>query len=105
MRGGRGAARGRRTSSYGSRAYRYDRTPVSQKIRVRSFTVSTYSAVEELEQLERFARWLLRHGEGTEPTEELDTITLPEELCLPEGCDLNALAEWVYFMFRHGSAE
>ena len=28
----------------------------------------------ELEQLERFARWLLRLGEGKEPTEEIDTI-------------------------------
>ena len=29
-------------------------------------------------------------------TDELQQITLPEELCLPEGCDLAALVDWVY---------
>ena len=35
--------------------------------------------------------WLLRIGEGKEPTEELETIALPDSLCLDEGCDLDAL--------------
>ena len=51
---------------------------------------------QQLTELECFAAWLLRIGNGTEAADELCTIALPPELCLPSGCDINALAEWVY---------
>lgn len=44
-----------------------------------------------LEELERLAI-----GEGTAMADEAQQITLPEDLCLPEGCNLDALVEWVY---------
>ena len=47
-----------------------------------------------LAELEDFAVWLLRIVEGKEPTDELETIALPDSLCLDEGCDLDALVEW-----------
>lgn len=47
--------------------------------------------------LQRFADWLLPIGNGTDPTtDELHTIKLPDEVCLDEGCDLDALVDWVY---------
>lgn len=53
-------------------------------------------AAANLANLEEFASWLLRIGNGTEAADELCTIALPPELCLPSGCDIDALAEWVY---------
>jgi len=35
-----------------------------------------------------------RGHQGKEPTDELETIALPDSLCLDEGCDLDALVEW-----------
>ena len=50
-----------------------------------------------LEALERFAVWLLHIGNGTDPTtDEVSEVMLPSELCLPEGCDQEALIQWVY---------
>ena len=51
---------------------------------------------ESLEKLQRFAEWLLRLGDGAEPTNELSHVALPDECCLPEGCDIDALVAWVY---------
>ena len=57
----------------------------------------TNEDVAMLANLERFAAWLLQIGNGTDPTtDELSNVRLPSELCLPEGCDQNALIEWVY---------
>ena len=50
----------------------------------------------ELAKLEAFAQWLLRLGDGIEPTDELSHIKLPSDICLEEGCDLQALVDWVY---------
>ena len=49
-----------------------------------------------LARLQGFADWLLRLGNGAEPMDELSHIALPTECCLPEGCDIDALIEWVY---------
>ena len=58
---------------------------------------ATNEDVTMVTHLERFAEWLLQIGNGTDPTtDELSNIRLPSELCLPEGCDQNALIEWVY---------
>ena len=59
---------------------------------------SDADGVAHLEQLKRFAQWLLQLGEGTDPTTDHDTetIALPEDLCLEEGCSLEALVDWVY---------
>ena len=53
-------------------------------------------AEAQLAELEEFAAWLLRLGNGTEPADDICTIALPPEQCLSEGCDIDALAEWVY---------
>ena len=51
---------------------------------------------EDADELQAFAEWLLRLGNGTEPHDELDTIDLPADLCQPEGADVDALVAWVY---------
>ena len=51
---------------------------------------------EDAGELQAFAEWLLRLGNGTEPHDELDAIDLPEDLCQPEGADVEALLAWVY---------
>ena len=51
-------------------------------------------------ELQEFAAWLLRLGDGSEPHDELENITLPTdrwpELCEPSGADVDKLSEWVY---------
>lgn len=47
-------------------------------------------------ELQDFAAWLLRLGNGTEPHDELEAIDVPEQLCQPEGADIDALLAWVY---------
>ena len=54
------------------------------------------NSADKLAELQEFAAWLLRIGNGTEAADELCTIALPQELCLPSGCDIDALADWVY---------
>ena len=49
-----------------------------------------------LKELGEFADWLLKMGENRLRVDENGTIELPEDSCLPEGCDLDALVEWVY---------
>ena len=51
---------------------------------------------EDADELQAFAEWLLRLGNGTEPHDELDTIDLPADLCQPEGADVETLLAWVY---------
>lgn len=53
-------------------------------------------AAQTLDRLEHFAKWLLRLGDGAEPTDELSRVALPPECCMPEGCDIDALVAWVY---------
>ena len=47
-------------------------------------------------QLTEFGEWLLRLGEGKLEVDEEQNIELPKEMCLDEGCDLDALVDWVY---------
>lgn len=50
-----------------------------------------------LSQLTWFAKWLLDLGNGQDSTtDELSTVALPPSLCLPGGCDIDALIEWTY---------
>lgn len=59
--------------------------------------VASAEDIAMLAALERFAEWLLQIGNGTDPTtDELCNVALPSELCLPEGCDMDALIKWVY---------
>jgi len=53
-------------------------------------------AAQTLERLKDFAKWLLRLGDGTEPTDELSRVALPPECCVPEGRNIDALVAWVY---------
>lgn len=49
-----------------------------------------------LTQLEEFSQWLLDLGNGDLASDERQHVTLPSSLCLPEGCDIHALAQNVY---------
>ena len=49
-----------------------------------------------LQELSKFADWLLKLGENRLQTDEDGTIELDENTCLEEGCDIDALVEWVY---------
>jgi hypothetical protein len=51
----------------------------------------------DAETLQNFADWLLPIGDGTDTTTDvLQTIVLPDSVCLDEGCNLDALVDWVY---------
>ena len=54
-----------------------------------------------LQTLEEFAVWLLKLGTGECECNEREQIALPEHLCLEEGCDLDALINWVYPNLAH----
>ena len=74
---------------------------LTQNMRIhtaREQLTSNSDGAAELARLEWFAAWLLRLGEGTDPTTDPDTetVALPDELCLKEGCSLEALVDWVY---------
>ena len=62
--------------------------------------VKAAAAGADTDELREFAAWLLRLGDGTEPHDALETITLPTdrwpELCEPTGADVDKLSEWVY---------
>lgn len=60
--------------------------------------LSDERAAAELEELEHFSQWLLGLGEGTDATTDRDTetVALPENLCLNDGCSIDTLVDWVY---------
>ena len=49
-----------------------------------------------LTRLEEFSQWLLDIGNDDIESDVRQHIALPSPLCLPEGCDVDALAQYVY---------
>ena len=49
-----------------------------------------------LEELEDFASWLLRLGNDELETDPRSYVELPAQYCIEDGCDLDALTEFVY---------
>lgn len=68
----------------------------NMRVRAARQTLNSERDAAQLEELEHFAKWLLSIGEGTAEADALEQITLPNDLCLPEGCDLEALVKWTY---------
>lgn len=54
------------------------------------------NAIGDRSELEAFAAWLLRLGEGALDHDADDSITLEPEMCMEEGADLDALVNWVF---------
>lgn len=68
----------------------------NMRIRAAREATTTEADADLLEQLENFAKWLLDVGEGRAEADNVGRIALPDSLCLPEGCNLDALVKWVY---------
>lgn len=49
-----------------------------------------------LARLQEFAEWLLALGSDTLAKDESERVALPSSMCLEQGCDLDALVDWVY---------
>ena len=49
-----------------------------------------------LARLQEFGEWLLALGGDKLAKDESERVSLPSSMCLEQGCDLDALVDWVY---------